>query len=376
MNTTIRIINGRVLRQHALIKQDLWIRNGKIVTPQPHADEEIDAQGFIVAPGYIDLQINGAHGFDFSSQPDALNKVSKILPKYGVTSFLATVVTSSPEVYQKILPYLQPYKEEGAQLLGIHLEGPFLNPDFCGAHDKNDIVNDEISMNKLLSCYGSLNGIKLITMAPEIKGAYQVIKELNKQGIKVAIGHSAATQSQVEHAIQAGASMVTHLFNAMTPFHHRNPGIIGTALTDSRLKFSIIADGLHLDSTAIQIAWRCRPDGLFLVSDATAALGLKETNTVLGNQKIIASNASSLLSETKALAGAAIGLDEAVRKFKKISGCSDVQAIEAASLKPAEALGIENKGSLELEKDADLIFLDDDLNIKKCFSLGFPLMED
>lgn len=372
MKKVTRFINGKVLRNHTFKHEDVWIKEGKIIFPQEKAEEEIDVENSIIAPGFIDLQLNGGFGYDFSTHAEGIIKVANRLPALGVTSFLATVVTSEGQTYRHILPLLQPRKGEtlGSEILGIHLEGPFISSHFNGAHASKFVLSNEMDWQRVIECYGDLKGVRLITLAPEIKGSLDVIEQLVQHNIKVAMGHSASSYDQGLQAIDSGASIVTHLFNAMAPFHHRQPGIIGSALSTPSIYYSLIADGVHLHPTVVDFIWRCHPQGLFLVSDATSALGESTCPLFLGNEAIVAEQGGSYLSKNKALAGTAIGLDEVVRRFKKFTNCSNVEALEAASLKPAQALGLKNKGSLNIGMDADLVILDENLMIKHCYVFG------
>lgn len=346
-----RICNGRLLRHHKLIQEDLWIQDNKIISPQQQADKVIDANGLIVAPGYIDLQINGAQDIDIVSQPERVGELAKVLRQHGVTSFLPTLISSKKERYQKAIRLLQPREA----ILGIHLEGPYFNPERKGAHDPSNIIPSLESFEEL---YSNLNGIKLITLAPELPGALEAIRALSKKGIIVSAGHSNATFRQMEEAQEAGLKMVTHLFNGMGTFHHREPGIIGTALSQKGLFYSIIADGAHVHPMALKMAWNANPDGLILISDAIAS-------NLLGDMKVEIVDDTAYIAGTRTLAGSTLLLDGAVRYFKQATDCSVVEALEAASLKPAMLLGIEKtKGTLNIGADADIIFLNDDLFVE------------
>lgn len=364
--------NGRILIDHEIKEGDLWISQGKIIAPQQHADHEIDIHGLIISPGYIDLQINGGFGIDFSIQSEKVQEVARQLPKYGVTSFLPTVVSLPKGQYRQILPHLQPKSggAHGSNILGIHLEGPFFSPKKSGAHNP-DIIASLDSDISLESFYGSLEGVRIVTIAPEINGALQAIKTLKQRNIVASAGHSNATYAEMQKGIKAGISYVTHLFNAMSSFHHRDPGIVGATLTNESLFYSIIADEWHLHPATIDLAWRSNPEGLVLVSDAMAALGLGDGRYHLGMMEVEIRDGKALIQGTDILAGSVQTLDAAVRHLRVCTGCSMVQAIEAASWKPACVLGIQNeKGTLQQGADADFIFLDDELEVHRCYIGG------
>lgn len=355
---------GRVLRQGKIDSAEVWVSEGKIVPPQKSADEVVDVSGLILAPGYIDLQINGSFGIDFTTAPERVGEVAQKLPRYGVTAFLPTVISSPLESYPAILNPLRAAmshpEKKGAAVLGIHLEGPFFNPDFRGAHPSAYI-------QKHVMTYGNLEGVKMVTLAPELDGALRLIASLQAQGILVSAGHSSASAEQLDAAIHAGLGCATHLFNAMPPFHHRSPGLVGALLTHPSLPFTLIADSQHVHPQAIQIAWRARPDGLILVSDAISANSLGSTRIEVHDEK-------AMICGTHTLAGSLQALDSGVRYLWKSTGCSQAEALEAASLKPAKLLGLApRKGTLEPGADADIILLDDTLHICGCYINGLQV---
>ncbi len=364
-----------MLRQGRIESADVWVSEGKITSALNHVDEIIDVSGFILAPGYIDLQINGGFGIDFCSQPQKVAEVAGHLPCCGVTAFLPTVISSPAESYPAILNQLRQamraqesacFKNTGAQILGIHLEGPFFSPSFKGAHDLNCLQSAELDPATL---YGDLEGVKIMTLAPELAGALGLIAYMHAQGIIVSAGHTAASAKELEAAIQAGLGCATHLFNAMPPFHHREPGIVGAILTHPYLPFTLIADSFHVHAHAIELAWRARADGLILISDAIAALGASATH--LGTMGIEVFEGKAVIRGSTTLAGSTHALDSGVRYLWKSTGCSRAAALEAASLKPAQLLGLAPiKGTLEPGADADMIILDDELHVHGCYING------
>lgn len=364
-----RFYNAHVLHNHEFAPGELWCAEGKIIAPQEKADESIDAKGLLLAPGYIDLQINGAFGVDFSTHPEKIQEVANRLPQYGVTAFLPTLISTSPERYHTLIPSLQAAmgKCEGASILGIHLEGPFLQVP--AAHDAASL-KQELTYSSLQECYGSIKGVKLITLAPELTGAFPVIQQLVKQGIVVAAGHSLATYEEMREATKQGVTFVTHLYNAMSPFHQRAPGIIGATLTHEILYFSLIVDGLHVHPAAVKMAWNCHAKGMILVSDANAALGMAPGRYTLGTRQIDVTRQQACLVGTNTLAGSTLSLDAAVRNLRTMIGCSHAEAVETASIKPAKLLNLSNKGHLGIGADADLILLDDGLYVQACYIAG------
>uniref|UniRef100_H9G5G2 N-acetylglucosamine-6-phosphate deacetylase n=1 Tax=Anolis carolinensis TaxID=28377 RepID=H9G5G2_ANOCA len=285
--------------------EDLWVRGGKILDPEKlffdekkPADVQLDCQGCIVAPGFIDVQINGGFGVDFSQATDdvasGISLVAQKILSHGVTSFCPTLVTSPPSVYTKVLPQIcvRNGGPHGAGILGVHLEGPFISREKKGAHPEPYLRTFETgAFQDVLDTYGGLDGVKIVTLAPEMERSGEVIRELTKRGICVSVGHSVANLSQAEEAVRHGATFITHLFNAMLPFHHRDPGIVGLLTSDQippgrRVFYGMISDGIHTNPAALRIAHRADPKGLVLVTDAIMAMGLPPGRHTLGQQVV------------------------------------------------------------------------------------------
>lgn len=377
---TIKFTNCRLLRDHSIIKDDLLVRNGRIINPEPVffdekkiPDKVIDCGNAIIAPGFIDLQINGGYGVDFSYDIDTVaegvNKVARGLITNGVTSFCPTLVSSPDEIYRKVLPQIPTHISKGAGVLGLHLEGPFINPQKKGAHPEVCLKKFNKSFDTLLATYGSLDNVKIITLAPENDLTGEITKKLTTMGITVALGHSMASLSEGEIAAQNGATLITHLFNAMLPFHHRDPGLVGLLASENlppnrTMYFGIIADGVHTHPAALRIAHRTHPLGLILVTDAIAALGFEEGIHHIGQLDLQVTDGKAFIAGTNTLCGSITPMDECIRIFRKSTDCSMVYALEAATLHPAKCLGIEkSKGTLDFESDADFVMLNDELRV-------------
>ncbi|KAH7120651.1 hypothetical protein EDB81DRAFT_667112 [Dactylonectria macrodidyma] len=391
--------NCRLARGDELVAEDLWVssESGTIISGQATffsagilPDRVIDLDGRIVSPGLIDVQLNGAFGFNFSTLPEdiseypkALAEVSKKLVTTGVTSYIPTLTTQKPILYQTILPYLRPSTSrnanDGAESLGAHVEGPFLSPTKNGIHDANALQQAE-TIQDIEACYGKDNlgvlgdpskcppAIKKITVAPEHGNMMNIIPELTSRGIICSIGHSEATYEEASSAVAAGATMITHLFNAMRPLHHRNPGIfgvLGSAEALPRPYFGIIADGIHLHPAAIKIAFSAHPDGFILVTDAMHLVGLPDgvypwTNGGVDSQ-IVKVGPTLLLKGTNKIAGSSITLIECVNRLLQWSGTSIARALKTVTATPASMLAVgERKGYLKPGADADLIILSED----------------
>ena len=391
----VRFTNARLLRDHDLILDDLWVRDGIIADPKSLfwegalPDETVDCGGRILAPGLIDVQINGGWGVDFSTGgPElaaGLRLVSRRLLAHGITSFLPTVITSSLESYRAVLPQIVPTagSPEGAAVLGVHLEGPFISPSKPGCHPPAHIIANKGSDDKAVvgrpdalrrACGEHLAHVRLVTLAPELPGSEMLVAELLARGVVVSAGHSNASSAQMEASLKWGVTMCTHLFNAMPPFHPREPGIVG--LLGSKFQprpfLGLISDGVHVHPASVKLAAAARPDSIVLVSDGIVAMGLPEGQHHFGEVPVeIVSGDKAYRSGTTTLAGAVVALDECVRRFRKYTNCSTVRALEAASLRPAEALGMQSsKGGLHVGADADLILLDDELNVQATYVGG------
>lgn len=368
---SIRFFNGKVIINGQIRHEDIWVEDGKIVEAKVQADQEIDLRGQYLAPGYIDLQINGGFGVDFTTNLADVDKAAKELLKHGVTAFLPTIISSPKERYHEQIPFFKPRQGglHGATQLGLHLEGPFINPRQNGAHS-TCFIKDFLEEN-LESMYGSLENVKFVTLAPELPGAIDAIKILRQRGIVVSAGHTDVNKEQLNEGIEAGVTAVTHLFNAMTSFHHRRSGIVGEALINKNLYFSIISDGVHVNDVAIQLAWKMNSKRLFLISDAVALWGTKKTDGSLGNVDILADAKRAYVAETGRLAGGLMGLDGNVRHLRLSTGCSIPYAIEAASTKPAVVLGIQKThGSLNIGCNADMLILNEKLQVQATYING------
>ena len=380
MGEVTKFTNCYILRDHNIIKEDILVRDGKFLDPEPLFFDErkgpekvVDCHGLLLTPGLIDIQINGGFGVDFShdirtqEQADkCLGIVAKGLISYGVTSFCPTLVTSPKTAYHQMIPFIKKNKgsEEGAEILGLHLEGPFISPQKKGAHPIDCIRELKNGFQDILEMYGPLEDVVIITLAPELDQDCSVIKECSQRGIAVSLGHSEATLKQAEAAFRAGASLITHLFNAMTVFHHRaDPGIMGLLtsknIDDNPIFYGLIADGIHTHPTALRMAVRSNMQGLVAVSDAISAMGLSDGKYNLGQYEIEVKGPRAVIAGTETLCGASVTLYDAVRNLVKLADCSIVEAIESATLHPAQALGIEHiKGTLAFGADADFILVD------------------
>lgn len=349
---------------------EVFVENGRIVAvsaPNQHAIAEdaeiIDATGQILVPGFIDMQFNGAFGHDFAREPEAIWKVAKGLPQWGVTSFLPTVVTSPLTTVQKAQEVLgiRPYQYESAEPLGLHIEGPFINPQKKGAHNPNYI---QLPRLEAVADWSPETHVRLVTLAPEQKGALPVISALAERNVIVSAGHSMATFDEAKAGFDAGIRYGTHLFNAMPPLHHREPSLPGALLDDSRVVIGIIPDGVHVHPNLINVVWQVAGDRLNVVTDAMAALGMPAGEYDLGDFTVEVDETTCRLPDGT-LAGSILSLDTAVRNLIAFTNCTLAEALSTVTTIPAQMLGLEQqKGVIAPDFDADLVLLDEQLNVQ------------
>jgi len=326
---------------------DLVVSGGVVVDGPPSPESAtLDATGCVVKPGFVDLQCNGGFGIDLTAEPERVWELAARLPSTGVTAWCPTIVTSPPEVTERALAALAvgpPAGWVGAVPLGLHLEGPFLAPGRTGAHDRRHVLG--IDAERAAS-WSAAAGVAIVTLAPELPGGLELVRELTGRGVVVSAGHSDATAGEIFAAIDAGVSLVTHLFNAMAPLHHREPGLVGVALTDPRLRVGVIADGVHLHPVTVAAAAQSLHERLVLVTDAVAAMG------TAGHE---AGGGVRLPDGT--LAGCDLPMDRAVRNLVAYAACSLDEAVLAATSAPAAVLGRADVGHLRPGARGDAVVL-------------------
>ena len=383
-NKRIIIINGTIITPFQLISgKAIIVEKGKIreivnkeelSTATLKEVEVIEGKDKFVVPGYIDIHVHGGGGSDImDGDYEAINQVAIAHSHFGTTSFLPTIMTMSKD---KIIRSLRSICEAakkgtaGAEILGIHMEGPYINPKKKGAQKEEDIK--KISLEEFLEFnQASGNLIRLVTIAPEMPGAIGLIKYLYKQGIIASVGHSNATYVQTQAGIQAGLSHVTHTFNAMRKLHHREPGVVGAALTSPELTVEVIADGIHIHPIVLKILTKIKEgEKIVLITDAMRAAGLKDGTYDLGGQEVIVAKGQARLKDGT-LAGSVLTMDKAVRNLVTKVEVSLMKAVQMASFNPAKCLGIDDrKGSLEPGKDADIVILNKNLETELTMVAG------
>ncbi|MFC1735740.1 N-acetylglucosamine-6-phosphate deacetylase [Candidatus Hydrogenedentota bacterium] len=371
MARTLRIKNARLVMGDKIVEdKDVWISGGRIAfigggIPEHAAFETLDADDMYVAPGFVDIHTHGSFGVDIATASnDELRKMASQLPKHGVTGFCPTLATMAERQLDVATDRIRKALKgpKSARNLGIHLEGPYLNPERPGAL-KQEIFSkyDREGGKPFSEC-----GVVLVTLAPEVQGAMQLITDLTGDGVTAAVGHSAATWDELNMAVSKGLSHVTHLFNACSPFHHREPGVVGAGLLRNELSVELIADGHHLHPRAIELVARMKPqDKIVLVSDAMAAAGLKDGDYELGATKVHVVDGAARTGDGN-LAGSTLTLDKALRNFIEMTGFDLPSAVRTLTANPANVIGLgARKGRIERGYDADLVFVDLSLRVRQ-----------
>lgn len=348
-----------------------------VVVGPPAADRahgaarHFDGGGLIAAPGFIELQINGAAGHDLTTEPEALWGVGSALGRYGVTAFVPTLVSPGWAIVDRAMAAFlagPPPDYNGATPLGWHVEGPFLSEKRAGAHDPAALRPPDLGA---VEGWSPAAGIRTVTLAPELPGAIDVVRALVARGVTVSAGHSAATYAEARAGFDAGIRSVTHLFNAMGPLDHREPGLAGAAIEDPRVTIGLIPDGLHLHPALVSIVRRAVGiDRLAIVTDAIAALGMDPGAHQLAGRAVRVHGGAARL-EDGTLAGSVLSLDAGLRNLAAFAGIDAAEALPAVTSVPACLLGLGNeRGSLRTGSIADLTLLTPDLGVAVTITRG------
>ncbi|MET0628110.1 MAG: N-acetylglucosamine-6-phosphate deacetylase [Acidimicrobiia bacterium] len=364
------IDRARVIAPRGVIDGYVLVRDTRIVAvdagapPRRFRNELVlDLDGAWLAPGFVDLQVNGAAGVDITTDPSRLGEVAAVLVRSGVTSFLPTVVTAPRRERDEAIRHCalrSSCVSRDATVLGVHLEGPMLSPSRAGAHSLADL---ELPSPKLVEGWSADAGVALVTLAPELPGAAAIIRLLRQRGVVVSIGHTDCNAREFHAARVAGATFVTHLFNAMRPFAHRDPGPVGATLADPEVVAGLIADGVHVDPVAVEMAFRTLgPERLVLVSDAVAPIGTAMTGGSLGGGGITVASGRATAAGGQ-LAGSVVSLDCGLRNLVAWAGCDVPAAVKTVTSTPARVLGRKDVGVIGVGARADLTVLDDDLRV-------------
>lgn len=383
------IVNGKIITNECILEGKVLLFDSEIkniVSNMEFDDiiknnkqdkfEIIDASGNYVSPGFIDLHIHGSGGKDtMDGNIEDLRTISSVIAENGVTGFLPTTMTMSKEKIYKALDVIRLGMEseaEGAKILGAHMEGPFVNEIYKGAQKKDYIVKPDYDFIK-----GYEDIIKIITIAPEVDNNSDFIKNVKENtDIVISMGHSNATYEEAMKAVENGVSHATHLFNAMTPLNHRNPGVVG-AVFGSDVNCELIADKIHVHPAMFQVVINIKgKDKVILITDSMRAGCMKDGVSELGGQKVIVKDNSARL-EDGTLAGSILRLNQAVKNILENTNLKMYEAIAMVSINAAKDIGIDKrKGSIEIGKDADIVIFDDNIAVKQTIVEGKTVFKD
>jgi N-acetylglucosamine-6-phosphate deacetylase len=367
----IALLNGRVLRDQALVEgQCVLLEGGSILDivanddPRVRGAAQVDLKGQLLLPGFIDSQVNGGGGVLFNDAPtvDSIRQIGEAHRRFGTTGFMPTLISADLDVVARAIAAARGALDAGVPgVLGIHIEGPFLNVERKGVHDPAKLRELDAGAVGLLTSLGT--GRTLVTLAPEMTTP-EIIRKLTAAGVIVSAGHTNATYAEVVQALRHGLTGFTHLFNAMSQLTGREPGVVGAALEDLDSWCGIIVDGEHISPVVLRLALRCKPARRFmLVTDAMPTLGTDARSFKLQGRNITVSG-SVCLDEDGRLAGSNIDMASCVRNAVSLLGISLPEAVRMASLYPAEFLGLSHElGRIEPGYRANLVLADDRLNV-------------
>jgi len=375
------ITNGKIILPDGEIEQKALVFSNKIehiIDPSEIGSyglgDVYDAEGGIIAPGLIDIHIHGYMGEDSSdADENGLRIISSALTENGVTAFLPTTMTVSVDTLENVFDIIRKLKSEsldGAQIIGVNAEGPFISKKYKGAQKEENIRTPDAEF-----LVRNSDVIKITTIAPETENAVETIKEVSeKTGIVISIGHSAATFNEAEEGIRAGAKHATHLFNAMTGLHHRDPGVVGACLKNKDVSCELIADNFHINPALFSLVYELKKDNLVLITDCTRAGGLSDGEYDLGGQILTKKGIECRLPDGT-IAGSVLTLNKALYNFKNQTGIKDFEVISLATKAPAKLLNDETRGTLEKGKRADIVIFDKDYNVVKTFVNGREIVK-
>ena len=362
------IKGGKVFQEDgSFLEQALYINDHRLVDKAEYQDDEkvIDAEGLLVLPGLVDIHSHGAAGEDFSDgNPEGLKKILQYEKRCGITSYCPTSMTFPKERLRQIFASIKGAQtEEEAKVVGINMEGPFLDPAKKGAHVEEWIAAPDAAFVRELN--QDVDGlVRLVTLAPNMDGAEEFIKEMHEE-VCISLGHTAADYDCASRAMKLGAHHVTHLYNAMQPFGHRAPGLIGAAMDDPECMVELICDGYHIHPSAIRAAFRLfGPERVILISDSMRATGMENGTYELGGQEVTVKDRKAVLKDGT-LAGSATNLYGCMCKAIEF-GIPLEQAIMSATANPARSIGIFDRvGSIRIGKQADLLLVSENLELKR-----------
>ncbi len=387
----LAFIAGRLLTPTNAVEHPLvLVEQGRVLEISALSSRQVpagvsasDFGGSVMAPGYVDLHIHGSAGYDvMDDSAEALPAIEQLLVRHGVTSYFPTTVTASMDVTLRALERLADAVEKReldlerqnadsqsrALPLGIHLEGPFISHARRGVHPPENLLAPTLALFEKF-WQAARGRIRMMTIAPELEDALEVIAEAARRGVCVSLGHSDADFAATERGIAAGARHATHTFNAMRPLDHRSPGILGAVLTDHRMSADIIADGVHLDPAIVKLFADAKgPQQTVLITDATSATGMPEGRYRLGSFEVDVRDGKCMVDGK--LAGSVLTMDRAVRNLARFAEWDLPRAVAAASQNPARVARIANKGVLAVGADADFVVLNPEGEVLRSFVGG------
>ncbi|MDQ3012382.1 MAG: N-acetylglucosamine-6-phosphate deacetylase [Acidobacteriota bacterium] len=386
MANRLAIVGGRIVTPTAVIKEGIvlcedgqisFIGSAKDAAPEP-GSQLVDAAGQIVMPGFIDTHFHGSGGDDvMANGAEGIRRISQALLRFGTTGYLATTIAARhSELMQAVentVAAEQPKgsDEQAAEILGLHIEGPYINLKFKGAQPVEGIRDP--NFDECRELLNAANGrIKIMTMAPELPGGMELIRFLKANGVEASLGHSEADYDTALAAIDAGATRATHLYNAMSGVHHRKPGLASACLNEPGIQAELICDGVHVHPRMAQLAWRAKGrDGLTLITDATAAQGVGDGRYTLGDFQIEVRGPLCTLMDGVTIAGSVLTMNAAAGNAINFTGMGLIDAAHMASLAPARVCGVaDSKGSIEVGKNADLVVLKPDFSVTRTIRAG------
>ena len=369
------IVNGKIILPDSIVEGRALLFDEKIAglsETVPEGAEIIDAKGRYVAPGLVDIHIHGYLGEDTSDgSVEGIRKMAEGIVKNGVTAWLPTTMTVSYDDLRRAFDAVRVLMDKknnpkGAQIMGIHAEGPFINPSKKGAQAVEYIRPADAPF-----LIENSDVIRIVTIAPEMPGALDCIREVTeKTSILVSMGHTAANYETAKAGIEAGVRHATHLFNAMTPLNHRDPGVVGASLADDRVSTELIADTFHISPDLFGLVAKVKGDNLILITDCTRAGGLEDGEYTLGGQPIFVKGIECRLADGT-IAGSVLKLNNAIRNMRDQTSLPLEQIVRMASINAARCIGLDKtKGSLEAGKDADIILADENFAVSETIIAG------
>ncbi|NIM03807.1 N-acetylglucosamine-6-phosphate deacetylase [bacterium] len=366
----ILIKNGSIIQNQTIERKDVLLTGTKIselgkISPPKKKLHTIDAEDLYVSPGFIDSHVNGGAGYNFlDNSEEAFSNILRFHAEHGTTGLLPTAVAFPIQKIRKFLVLVKKLMYRNPMVLGAHLNGPFISKEkSCAIPSRYILPLTLKNLNKVTS--GFQDVIKIITLAPERRGAKMFIQELRRKGIIASLGHSNATYEETKKAMEWGLNHFTHFLNAMRELHHREPGAVGAGLESESTTMELIVDGIHVHPAAIKLLVRLRGiSAICLVTDAIRAAGMGDGTYEFCGKRVFVKCGKAVLRDGT-MAGSTLTMNQAVKNFKEFTGLGILEAVRVASLNPARLLGLDDrKGSIEKGKDADIVIFDKDFNVQ------------